>query len=108
MRFLLCDSYVGLSTSNIIDGPPMQICPHPKLQANSALFKSFRHLCNHGGGSGGLVSPCWWKNTNGLVVTGETVDSGLDENETELGVFILSVALEMLADGNGLGIFISI
>jgi hypothetical protein len=30
------------------------------------------------------------------------VDTGLDENETELGVLVLSVSLEMLADGNGL------
>lgn len=30
------------------------------------------------------------------------MDSGLDENETELGVFVLAVALEMLADSDGL------
>lgn len=30
------------------------------------------------------------------------MDTGLDENETELGVLVLSVALEMLADSNGL------
>jgi len=30
------------------------------------------------------------------------VDTGLDENETELGVLVLSVALEMLADGDSL------
>jgi len=30
------------------------------------------------------------------------MDTGLDENETELGVLVLSVALEMLADSDGL------
>jgi hypothetical protein len=30
------------------------------------------------------------------------VDTGLDENEAELGVLVLAVALEVLADGNGL------
>jgi hypothetical protein len=32
------------------------------------------------------------------------VDTGLDENETELGVLVLSVALEMLADSDSLKI----
>jgi hypothetical protein len=31
------------------------------------------------------------------------VDTGLDENEAELGVLVLAVALEVLADGNSLG-----
>jgi hypothetical protein len=35
------------------------------------------------------------------------VDAGLDENETELGVLVLSVSLEVLADSNSLEIFIS-
>jgi len=29
------------------------------------------------------------------------VDAGLDENEAEFRVFVLAVALEMLADGDG-------
>lgn len=32
------------------------------------------------------------------------MDTGLDENETELGVLVLSVALEMLADSDSLGL----
>lgn len=39
---------------------------------------------------------------SGLVVTGKTVDTGLDQNEAELSIAILAVTLEMLADGNGL------
>ena len=30
------------------------------------------------------------------------MDAGLDENETELRVLVLAVALEMFADGDGL------
>ena len=62
---------------------------------------SVAHLCDHGAGSGALVSPGGWEDTDSLVVAGETVDTGLDENETELGVLVLSVALEMLADSDG-------
>ncbi len=32
----------------------------------------------------------------------QTVDPGLDENEPELGVLVLPVPLQMLADGDGL------
>jgi len=59
-----------------------------------------RSLRNQGAGSGTLVSPGWWKNTNGLVVAGKTVNTGLDENKTELGVLVLAVALEVLADSD--------
>lgn len=59
-------------------------------------------LRDDGAGGGGLVLPGRGKDTDGLVVTGKTVDSGLDENEAELGVLVLAVALEVLADGNSL------
>lgn len=59
-------------------------------------------LCDKSAGSGTLVSPGGWENANGLVVAGQTVDTGLDENETELGVLVFPVALKVLADGNSL------
>jgi hypothetical protein len=31
------------------------------------------------------------------------VDTGLDQNQAELGVLVLAVALKVLADGNSLG-----
>jgi hypothetical protein len=68
----------------------------------SNLRNQCPRLCDHGAGSGALISPGWWKNTNCLVVAGQAVDTGLDQNKAELGVFVLSVALEVLADGNGL------
>ena len=62
----------------------------------------YRHSCNQGASSSALVSPSRRENTDGLVVSGEAVDAGLDENETELGVLVLSVALEMLANSDSL------
>ena len=59
-------------------------------------------LGDDGGGSGRLVLPGGGKDTDGLVVAGKTVDTGLNENEAELGVLVLAVALEVLADGNSL------
>jgi hypothetical protein len=64
----------------------------------------FFHLCDQSGSSGALISPGWWEDTDGLVVAGQAVNTGLDENEAELGVLVLSVALEMLADGDSLDI----
>lgn len=60
-------------------------------------------LCDEGAGSCALVPPGWWKSTDGLVVAGQAVDTGLDQNEAELAVLVLAVALEVLSDGDGLG-----
>lgn len=59
-------------------------------------------LCDHGAGGCALVFPVGLQNTNSLVVSAEAVDSRLNENKAELGVLVLSVALEVLADGDGL------
>ena len=37
-----------------------------------------------------------------LVVPGKTVDTRLNQNKTELGVLVLAVDLEVLADGDRL------
>ena len=73
------------------------------------MFLHYKHphatilrLCDEGGGSGALVPPGGREDTNGLVVAGETVDTGLDENEAELGVLVLAVGGKVLADGNSL------
>lgn len=60
-------------------------------------------LSDHGAGGGGLVLPVGGKDTDGAVVAGKTVDTGLDENQAELGVLVLAVALKVLADRDGLG-----
>lgn len=59
-------------------------------------------LSDDGAGGGGLVLPGRRQDTDGLVVAGKTVDTRLNENETELGVLVLAVALKVLADGNSL------
>ena len=68
-----------------------------------AVNNSYR-LGDESGGGGGLVAPGGGQDTDGLVVTGQTVDTGLDQNEAELGVLVLAVALEVLADGDSLDI----
>lgn len=62
----------------------------------------FPRLSDNGAGSSGLVLPGGGQDTDGLVVTSQTVDSGLDENEAELGVLVLAVALKVLADSDSL------
>lgn len=59
-------------------------------------------LCDEGAGGGALVSPGGWQDTDGLVVSGQTVDTGFDQNKAELGVLVLAVTLKMLADSDGL------
>ena len=59
-------------------------------------------LGDNGAGGGALVPPGGRQNTDGLVVPGETMDAGLDQNQAELGVLVLAVALEVLPDGDGL------
>lgn len=59
-------------------------------------------LGDHGRSGGGLVAPGGGQDTDGLVVAGQTVDTGLDQNQAELGVLVLAVALKVLADGDSL------
>jgi len=59
-------------------------------------------LCHHSTSGRALVFPVGLQNTNGLVVSAETVNSGFDQDESEFGVFVLAVALEVLSDSYGL------
>ena len=61
-----------------------------------------QRLGDEGGGGGALVPPGGGEDTDSLVVTRQTVDTGLNENQAELGVLVLAVALEVLADGDSL------
>ena len=49
-----------------------------------------------------LLFPLGGKLLVELVVSGESVDSRFDENESVLGVLILSVLFKMLSDGKSL------
>lgn len=79
-------------------GPWESSFPH----LHNFLHHSTGALRDNGAGGGGLVLPGGREDTDSLVVTGQTVDTGLDENETELGVLVLAVALKVLADGDSL------
>jgi len=82
--------------------PALDAIVHTPTPCDTAIIATFRPLCDHSGGSGALVSPGWWEDTDGLVIPGQAMDAGFDENQTELGVLVLSVALKMLADSDGL------
>lgn len=73
--------------------------PDPK---ETHKLKKKTSLSDQGAGGGGLVSPGGREDTDGLVVAGQTVDTGLDQNQAELGVLVLAVTLKVLADGDSL------
>jgi len=72
------------------------------------LSRQPSRLSNDGAGSGALVLPGRGKDADGLVVASQTVDTRLDQDEAELGVFVLAVTLQVLADGDSLGGSISV
>jgi hypothetical protein len=74
-----------------LDDPPRQ----------TSSFRYF-FLGDEGGRGAGLVLPGGREDGPGLVVPGQTVDPRLDENEAELCVPVLSVALQVLADAHRL------
>ena len=49
-----------------------------------------------------LLLPSGGKLLSALVVASETVNTTLNQNQTELGVTVLSVALQVLSDGYSL------
>ena len=51
---------------------------------------------------GALVFPVGRKDRLGLVVSGQLVDTALDQDESVLGVLVLSVLLQVFPDGHGL------
>ncbi len=67
-----------------------------------SLLSCMPRLCHERAGGRALVPPGRWQGADGLVVAGQTVDAGLDEDEAEFAVLVLAVALEVLADRDGL------
>jgi len=61
-----------------------------------------KRLGDHGTGGSGFVSPVSGKLSGGSVVSCQSVDSGFDQNQTELRVLVLSVSFQMLSDLNSL------
>jgi hypothetical protein len=42
------------------------------------------------------------KNTDGLVISAQAVDSGFDQDKSELAILVLTISLQVLADGDSL------
>lgn len=57
---------------------PMKL--HLNVYLHTTVLTTAR-LCDESGGSGALVPPVRGQDTDGLVVAGQTVDTGLDENQ---------------------------
>jgi len=55
-------------------------------------------LCYHGRGSGTFILPVGRQLPGGPVVPCKAMDTALNQNETELGILILAVPLQMLPD----------
>ena len=49
-----------------------------------------------------FIFPGGWQYTLCFVITGQSVDTRFNQNKTELGILVLTVAFKMLADGNSL------
>jgi hypothetical protein len=83
---------------------PFRITPrHVSMRSSPFRAPSSQlRLCHERRCSGALVPPRRRQSANSLVVAAQAVDAGLDENEAEFAVLVLAVALEMLADGDGL------
>ena len=61
-----------------------------------------QYLGNEGGSGGGGVLPVRGELVGALVVARKAVDARLNQNEVELGVLVLAVPLQMLANNDGL------
>lgn len=59
-------------------------------------------LSDQGGSSGGLVLPVGIQLSGGAVVSGQSVNSALNQDKSELGVLVLLVALQVLSHSDGL------
>jgi len=56
---------------------------------------------------GNELFPSRGQNANSLVVTRQAVNPRLNENEAELAVLVLAVALKVLSHGDSLFLFLS-
>jgi len=65
-------------------------------------YKNVRSLRYQGRGSSRLVFPVRGQNLASLVIAGESVNTRLDQNQSEFSILVLAVLLEVLADSDGL------
>ena len=101
MASLVAPAHAGpLSTISPAAPHTRRLPPLPSQKGRNA--DAFDTLSNKGRGGGALVPPGGRQDTDGLVVARQAVNARLDENQTELGVLVLAVALEVLADSDSL------
>ena len=75
-----------------------------QLSANSVVLtdRCWNHCSDKGVSLLGVVSPGRGERLNVAVVAGESVDSALSHNESELGISVASALLQMLSDVHSL------
>lgn len=49
-----------------------------------------------------LISPVWWQNFLGFVISSQSVNSALYQNQTEFGISVLPVPLHVFSDVDSL------
>ena len=64
--------------------------------------KTWERLVNQSVSSSGFVLPVWWQDSDGSVVSSQSVDSRFDQNQSELSVLVLSVSFQVLSDRDSL------
>ena len=73
-----------------------------RVQLVFSLYIWTRTLGYKSGSCRTFIFPGGWQHTLCFVVTGQSVDTGFNQNQTELGILVLAVTLEMFTDGNSL------
>lgn len=63
---------------------------------NAKIYSS--SCSHHGGGSFGIVFPFVGETGGSLEVTGQSVDSGLNQNQSVFGILVLAALLQMSAN----------
>lgn len=72
------------------------------MMIKSLIRRNKGSLSDQGRRRRSLILPDGGEHARLLVVAGQAVDAGLNQNETVLGVLVLTVALQVLADSDGL------
>lgn len=97
---------LATATLSALSDTTLAVIVHIHCILNFAFTKPFnthyRCLGNQGRGRGSFILPHRRQLASALVVAGQAVDAGLDENHAVLAVLVLAVALQVLAHRDGL------
>ena len=81
---------------------PISLTIQRSLSSEDEVIQPNDQSSDEGVGLLGLVPPGGGKRLHITVVTGESVDSALGQNESEFGILVLSALLQVLSDVNSL------